>query len=272
MASRSLSSPSNPRPARKFARAGRSTPRSRRVRVVETKSPGPAKGPANASHHLVANAVAALRNNATTSTVELKGKFQEVRTVYPPELVTALKGVFGSTREYSFQMHQVLTVQSSAGGSTLGFVAISPTVASYGEWSALQALFDEAKAVSTKLDWVAISAAGAAAGYVPVAMCMAFDEQDLSTDPASTLAVYRLASSRTFVGQFGIGGSGRTAFSHKMASRGWCDTATASPPYSVSPMGGFIGCWVYGNAGLYPVATAVATAFSTTVGRFRCRA
>jgi len=219
----------------------------------------------------LAEAIRGLRNNETKVTSEVKGLggkvMMETKVTYPPELVAAFRGLFRSGREYDFQMHQVLTVSSSSGGGTLGFVAISPSVASYGEWSALAALFDECVGVSSQIDWCTLYQSSA---FNTVSdMALAFDEQNLSTDPASYLAVYRLAESQTFVSQLGAGGSGRHTQRHRMATRYWCATST---PYSVSPIGGLIGCWVYGNSGLFPTSVGIATISSITRLKLRCRA
>jgi len=223
----------------------------------------------------VEDAIRALRNNETKITCEEKGlngkMVSETKITYPAELVAALRGTFGAGRTYEFQLHQVGTNASSSGGATLNFQAISPTVASYGEWTALQALFDEGKAVSSRIDYCTLSP-GPSATNPNTDIVISFDEQNLNTVPSSYLAVYRLAGSYTFVNQLGDRGSGKVSRSVKFQSRGWCDTATSSPPYSVSPMGGFIGCWVWANSGLFASSIAVATISSITVGKFRCRA
>jgi len=212
------------------------------------------------------DAVRTLRNNETRVVTELKGKESKATLSYPPDLVMAMRGLFTSRRTYKFQLHQVLDVVSSSGGSTLGFVAISPSVASYGEWSALSSLFDEVKAKSTKIDWMsALSLASA----VNVTVTLAVDEQNLNTDPSATLAVYRLAESQNFQSLLGAGGSGKHSQSHTFASRAWCNVVT---PFSQSPLGGMIGCWVYGNDGLFATSTTIAHVFSITVAAFRCRA
>jgi len=211
----------------------------------------------------IENAIRGLQNSATTVTTESKGGLQTVATSYPAELLVALRGAFPSSRTYTFQVHQSLGVSTSAGNATLGFVAISPSVASYSEWSALSALFDEVKAVKTNIEWLPITAQA-------VPMCMAIDEQNLNTDPASFVSVYRLAGSKTWTHQYGDKGNGRHHQSHRFASREWCDT---SVPYSQSPIGGCIGCWVYANGILFSTASVqIATVNSITVMKFRCRA
>jgi hypothetical protein len=220
----------------------------------------------------VEDAVRALRNNETKLTTEVKGisgkLSTETKTIYPSELVTAMRGMFGSTREYQFELHQMLTIQSSSGGGALGFVAISPTIASYGDWTALAALFDEVKGRWSDIHLANIQVPLGAA-VTAATMILAFDEQNLTTDPSSTLAVYRLASSRVFHAQLCEGGGGHHSQKHTFASRSWCATAT---PYSVAPMGGLIGCWVYGNNGLFPSTVQLFTVASRTRALFRCRA
>jgi len=215
------------------------------------------------------SAVKALRNNETRTTFEVKSGLGKTTTdssvVYPSELLAAFRGMFGSSRTYDFQLHQVLTVSSSAGGGVLGFTAISPSVASYGEWSALSALFDECKASSTSIRWgSAILPSSTASPFH-----MAVDEQNLNTDPVSYLSVYRIANSKNFTHPQCEGGSGMHKQTHRFASRSWC---AVSVPYSTSPIGGFIGCWVYANGSLLPASTAMAIVSSITVGKFRCRA
>jgi hypothetical protein len=217
------------------------------------------------------DAIRGLRNNETRVTSEVKGVAgkvsSETRVTYPAELVAAFRGLFGANRTYDFQLHQVLNVVSSAGGATLGFVAISPSVASYAEWTALAALFDECKGMSSHIDWNTAIPVGSVVQLPTV--ILAFDEQNLSSDPASTLAVYRLAESKTFVPQLSTGGSGQFRLDRKFTSRSWCNTST---PYSQSPVGGLIGCWVYGNSQLFTVTTTVAVISSITRARFRNRA
>jgi hypothetical protein len=212
-----------------------------------------------------------MRNNETRVTSEVKGLggkiVMETKTSFPPELVAAFRGLFGAGREYNFQMHQVLTISSSAGGGTLGFVALSPSVASYGEWTALAALFDEVVGLASSIDLCTSQLTTNAIGVQD--MVLALDEQNLSTDPASYLSVFRLAQSVTFCASLGTGGSGRHRQVRRLTSRSWCSTTT---PYSVSPVGGLIGCWVYGNSGIFPSSIGVFTVSSITVARFRNRA
>lgn len=244
-----------------------------RPKVADAKVEFKGKIPSAPSTTLI-DAVRGLRNNETRVTVEVKGAAgkatSESKLTYPSELVAAFRGMFGTKRVYDFQLHQVLDVISSSGGSTLGYVSItpisSPPGAVFAEWSALSALFDEVKAIHTQIDWLS---AISLASTINITVVMAFDEQNLATDPSSTLSVYRLAEARTFQSLLGEGGSGRHVHSHKISSRSWCNTAI---PYSQSPIGGMVGSWVFGNDGLFSTSTTVAHVFSITVAKFRCRA
>jgi len=217
-------------------------------------------------------AIHALRNNEKKCVSEVKtrdGILMDVKTSYPPELVAAFRGLFGAGREYDFQMHYVATQTSDGGGGLLGSTTINPAVTSFGEWSALSALFDECKAMSSKIQFLTLNGSATTGGAL-ADMVMAFDEQAItSSAPASVLAVYRLAEARTWVMDKGDAGSGRHTQSRTMTSRDWCSTAT---PATVSPIGGMAGRWSFGNSGLFAVSTAVATVFLTVVARFRNRA
>jgi hypothetical protein len=250
---------SGPKSKKKSARKGRHSPSKSSVM------------PSSKSVSLtLLDALNGLRNNETKVTSEVKGlggKVSQATSIsYPPELVAAFRGLFPASREYDFQMHQVLTVSSSAGGATLGFVALSPTVASYGEWSALSSLFDEVKGISSSIDLCTTQLTTNAIGVQD--MVLALDEQNISSVPASYLSVFRLAESKTFCAPLGTGGSGRHRQVRRLTPRTWCQT---SAPASTSPMGGLAGCWVYGNSGLFPVSIAVFTASSITTARFRNR-
>jgi hypothetical protein len=239
-----------------------------RAASLETRS-----SPSPAFSTRVTDAVQALRNNETRVLSEVKsssGKItMDTKVSYPAELVAAFRGLFGAGKMYSFQLHVVSTQTSTAGGGLLGSVTINPSVTSYGEWSALSALFDEVVGVSSQLDWLTLNASATTGGAV-ADMVLAFDEQSIaSSAPASVLAVFRLAESQTYVPDFGDAGSGKHRQFRKLTSRYWCSTAT---PVSVSPIGGLAGSWSFGNSGLYGASVPVATLFLITVAKFRNRA
>jgi hypothetical protein len=222
---------------------------------------------------LIDDAIRALRNNETRVTYEAKGTagrlLTESKVTYPAELVAAFKGLFGAGRTYDFQLHYVTTQTSTAGGGLLGSETINPSVTSFGEWSALSALFDEVKGISSTFDWLTLLSPDQA-GVTVGDMVVAFDETLLaSSAPSSVLSVFRLAESRTFVSQMGSAGSGRHRQNRRFVPRAYAPTST---PAGITPFMGLCGAWVFGNSGLFPVSTAVATTYMVVHARFRCRA
>lgn len=95
-------------------------------------------------------AVTAL-NGARIVTTETKGALAEVRFSYPPELLQALRGMFGAGRIYAFQLSVSSTQAASGGGVVGGYLGWDG--AFYSEWSALSALFDECRLRSSQLTW-----------------------------------------------------------------------------------------------------------------------
>jgi len=221
----------------------------------------------------VADAVQALRNNETRILSEVKsssGKItMDTKVSYPTELVAAFRGLFGAGREYDFQMHYITTQTSDAGGGLLGSITINPSVTSFAEWTALSALFDEVKGISSECTFLTLNDSGTTGGAM-ADMVMAFDDiRVASSAPASTLTVYRLAESVTWVMDKGDAGSGKHRQLRKLTPRAYCATST---PFSVAPVGGLAGGWSFGNSGLFAVSTAVATVFIIVRARFRNRA
>jgi len=224
---------------------------------------------------MVTDAVRALRNNETKSTNEVKGPggsvLMESKITYPSELVAAFRGLFGAGKEYDFQLHNVSTQTSTAGGGLLGSITVNPSVTSFAEWSALSSLFDEVVGISTRIEFLSlIGPAYTSSGATQADMVMAFDHTLLaSSAPASVLAVYRLADSRTWVAQAAAGGSLKHSQRSRIIPRVYASIAT---PATVAPFSGIHGGWAFGNSGLFPVSLGVATLFLTVRARFRCRA
>jgi hypothetical protein len=221
----------------------------------------------------VSDAIRALRNNETKVTSEVKGLSgkitSETKVTYPEELVAAFRGLFGSGKTYDFQLHNVSTQTSTAGGGLLGSITVNPAVTSFAEWSALSSLFDEVKGISSSLDVLSLLHSSASGGGM-ADMVMAFDETLLaSSAPASVLSVFRLAESKTFVMQAGTAGSYRHRQMRRFVPRAY---AVITTPATVAPFSGLNGAWVFGNSGLFLVSTPVATFYLTIRARFRCRA
>jgi len=245
---------------KKISDAKSSKPRGR----VSTP-PGPKRVPLT---YQVSTAVAALRNNLVRVVTESKG-LSKASDTYPPELVGAMRGMFGAGKTYKFLLHNIQSQTSTSGGGFLGAIALSPSVTSYGEWSALSALFDEVKAVSSQIHFVGTTAPSTSASAVPSPIMLALDEQNLNTPPATYLQVARLAQSKSFHSLSGDAGSGRHSQSRTLLSRSWCNTAT---PYSQSPVGGCIGCWVFANGIIMAASQEYFVVDFTLVVRLRARA
>jgi hypothetical protein len=187
--------------------------------------------------------------------------------VYDPDVLRSLRGMFPAGRTYDFEMHNVLALSTDGGGSLLapGVLSLSPSVTTYAEWTGLAALFDEAKAISTSLEVVTAIWNPAAVAFLNA--WTALDEVDLSTAPASTLAVIRIAGSRGFT-MSGESGSFVHHHRQKVGRRDYCLTGT---PFSQSPVGGLIGCWKFGNGVAGTATTQYFTVVLRTIARFRAR-
>jgi hypothetical protein len=214
----------------------------------------------------LSKAIEMLRNNETKLTMEVKGSGSKTVLTYPPELIGALRGMFPAIREYQFELHNIESQTTTAGGGFLGAIALSPSVTSYGEWTALAALFDEVKAAKSSIHFVTSVYSGQ---VLSSPIMLALDEQNLNTPPATYLAVARLAESQSFNSLSGDQGSGRHSQHRVLASRSWCNTAT---PYSQSPVGGCIGAWVFANGVIMNTSTTYFVVDFTLTVRLRCRA
>jgi hypothetical protein len=234
------------------------------------------KVPKNLGLDLLQSALCALRNNETKITKEVKAPSlgglisgQSVTTVdYPKELVAAFRGLFGSLREYEFEMHVVNALSTSAGGALLTTISLSPSVSSYAEWSALSALFDEVQAMGTSIVAASTNAPGSATTAFEMPMAVACNHVNLSTNPASTLAVIRLAGSETFNTTLCVKPFRKSA-KFARSERAWCITGT---PYSQSPLGGCIGSWDFGNQSVGGGSTLYLSIVTRLYVRLRCRA
>jgi hypothetical protein len=173
--------------------------------------------------------------------------------------------MFGAGKEYDFLMHYNTTQTSDGGGGLLGSITINPAVTSFAEWSALSSLFDECKGISSRIEFLTNLMVTTVLGD----MVMAFDETRVaSSAPASYLSILRLAESKSWVMALANGGSGRHSQTRKLVSRPWAITATPAP---TAPLAGLAGGWSFGNSGLFPVSTAVATVNLMVHVRLRCR-
>jgi hypothetical protein len=189
--------------------------------------------------------------------------------LFDQNVLKALRGMFGSSRNYDFLLHTQFTITSSGGGSMGDVSPIDPSHSTYGEWTALAALFDEVKAVSTYVEIMGYTSPASLAPALPVSFALAMDEQNDNTAASSYSATYRLAGSNTFVLPYGDNGSGRHYQFHKFATRWWCNTAT---PASASPVAGMVGCWTLYNGNVGTAGTNYGLFNQVVRARFRCRA
>jgi hypothetical protein len=222
---------------------------------------------------IVGSALCALRNNEMKITKEVKAPTlgglisgTSCTTVeYPKELVAAFRGMFGALKQYKFEMHFVSALSTSAGGAILTAIPLSPSVSSYAEWTALSALFDEVKAIGSK---IVCNSVNSVDGATEMPMAIACDHVNLSTNPASTLAVIRLAQSSTFNTTSCTKPYVKTV-KFADSERLWCITGT---PYSQSPLGGCVGTWSLGNLSVGSVSVPYLSNIVRLFVKLRCRA
>jgi len=204
--------------------------------------------PTSSPSFTVEGAVNALMNSSTKTTVEVKGGLFESKISFNAEVLAAMKGMFGSGKVYTFQLHASTPQAASVAGAFLVNFPWSPAVTSYSEYAALAALFDEVKIRSSRLYWSASVGWGLVAA-TPMQLALAPDNVTINTAPSSFTAVQRLAESVVFNSNIPQLNGGLTIRkTHKIPSREYCSTAT---PAVASPPAGCVGQWscASGNTG-----------------------
>jgi hypothetical protein len=99
--------------------------------------------------------------------------------------------MFPPGKEYAFLFTgTVIPYPTDASGNILATASFSPAVASFPEWSALAALFDEVKLTHAEQRFV-----GGASSLKNVGLVFGYNPNNVSTTPASATAVTNLASS-----------------------------------------------------------------------------
>jgi len=123
---------------------------------------------------------------------------------FDTEVLTAMRGMFAPGKEYRFDMFAFTSVGSNSSGQIIQAIAISPGVASYAEWPALSALFDEVKLLKSRIEFIPqVGDNGQAleiGGSTPTLLANSANlcganYTNISTAPASYSAVGRLARS-----------------------------------------------------------------------------
>jgi surface antigen len=215
-------------------------------------------------------AVASMMNSRTTTSHEHKGGLLLTEYTYPAELKTMLRSLFSSGKSYDFQLHFSQTGQTSGAGALTNFLAWSPGVTSFLEWSALQSLFDEVKIVATKVIWTSAFAPVAITAGIPTQFALAPDNVTNGSAPAGYNAIQRLAESKVFSSHIpGASGSATMTKKHRPTPRPFASTTT---PAVASPPSGCTGQWSYAMNIAGTVSINYMFMTMTNVYRFRSRA
>jgi hypothetical protein len=211
-------------------------------------------------------ALDALQNNATSLT-ETKGTTSAVRISYPPALLDAFRSLFRAGRTYDFMLHYNTTIASVGGGVLQGYLAWNAT-SGYGEWTALAALFDEVKLMSSHLSWT--TAFGPTSTAIVVQISLAPDFATNGVTPSFT-PVTRLAESIEFsIDKPGVAGAS-TRLKTARCPPGRLYASTASPISSTLDCG-CNGQWSFASNIVTTASINIAFAVMRNVMRFRCRA
>jgi len=222
--------------------------------------------PAKALAMSLQAAIDSLQNNKVLRSTEAKGAVT-IDVSYPPELVKGLRAMFPAGRKYEFLLHFNSTLASIGGGVFTGYLAWNAT-SSYGEWTALAALFDECKLEQAHLTWT--TAFGAASTGIIVQVSLAPDFVTNGVTPTFT-PVTRLAESAEFgvevPGPKGAATMTRVATVPKL--RQWALTAS---PTSSSLDCGMNGQWSYASNIVTTATINVAFVVMRNTARFRNRA
>jgi len=192
------------------------------------------------------------------------------------EILRTARGLFSSTKSYRFRLHTAANLTSDGSANLKGSISCDPATSSFSEWSTLILLFDEAKMVGTRLDWVAFQsvagvneASGAATSLTPhygagTAVCFGFRPDQITSTPSSIVNVYRLPCFRLF----NIYQPHVHATIKRLPSRVWSEVTTPSP---LHPVGGCAGTWEYMTGNTVNNTTQYATVFLSIDVIFRAR-
>lgn len=202
-----------------------------------------------------------------------------VGTLYTTPLTTIfaarsfLRGSFGQ-RSYRFVLTASSALTSTAAGSFLLFVPLSPAINSYYEWPALSGLFDECKLISADLTVRPnVGSNGQNLGSAALAFVLVndiwagYDCQNINTAPASYASVLRLQGSQPMqrvVADRGIGSMTIAPPKDLL----WATTAT---PAVQSPPSGILGSYSFGNASVMTVSTSYYSTVLKVTCDLRCR-
>lgn len=204
--------------------------------MSETKDQSPSKLPS----FDVTMALASLENSRITRT-ETKDTFTSVKFSYPQELLSVFRGLFGGGRSYRFMIHSSSPQAATVAGAVLGAYSWNPATTTFSEWSALSALFDEVRLISSHLVWTSMYNPAVTTNIV-AQVTIAPDYVNDGVAPTGFTAVNRLAGSKEFSIAVNVngGGSSTIKFSARTLNRLYASTAT---PSTSSPPAGCRGQW-----------------------------
>jgi hypothetical protein len=185
-------------------------------------------------------ALAALELGKTVAVLETKeGSSRKI--TYNSDVLRAMKTMFPSGKEYLFRLvGTVIPYPTDAGGNLLATVSFSPGVATFPEWSALSALFDEVKLVAAKVTFV-----GGASGLKNIGLVFGYNPNNVSATPASTTAVTNLGDSK-IVSSYSTTPTLLVERVRIPRERAWAETTT---PAVASPPAGCVGTVDIANGG-----------------------
>jgi len=215
----------------------------------------------------VSQAICALLNSQIVSTTEEKGSITAVRYTYPPSLLTAFRGLFSAQSGYKFMLHSSSTQASIGGGVFLGYLAWTPSA--FSEWSALSALFDECKLLSSHVTWT--TAFGPTSTAIICQVSLAPDFITNGSSPSGFTAVDRLAGSTEFAVHTPGAGGASTLRRRAVVPKSRVYASTASPTSSTVDCG-CNGQWSFASNIVTTASINIAFVVLRNVIRFRCRA
>jgi hypothetical protein len=188
-----------------------------------------------------------------------------------PSLRTYTRGLFGR-KSHVFKMVALTTVGADGSGVMRQALPISPSVASYAEWSSLSSLFDEVRLVSSTL-LLRTQVGGnnrncntAVSDLIINDVYCGFDCENISTAPASFAAVVRLEGSKPIQRS-----TTDTSGSSRFMSHGRPPWARVAVPAVQDPPAGLLGSFSIANAAALSVSTIYYYATLHTTVELRCR-
>jgi len=164
-------------------------------------------------------------------------------------------------------LHNSSTQASVGGGVFLGYLAWGPS--SFNEWTALSALFDETRLLTSYCTWT--TAFGPTSSAIIVQVCLAPDFVTNGSAPSGFTAVNRLAESEEFaVHTPGPNGSSTLhKLAHVPSRRIYAPT---SAPTSSTIDCGWNGQFSFASNIVTTASINIAFVTLRNIARFRCRA